>query len=281
MRLTPKRETVIRRHPILSYFGLTFAISWIAALSVAAPYLLRHQAPPKMIGILMFPAMLLGPSLTGIVLTTIVDGKRGLRDLFSRMLRGRLPARWYLALLIPPALVLTVLFCLETFVSPAYAPNRFFLGVLFGVPAGFFEEIGWTGYAFPKMRSQNDALIPAILLGISWALWHIPVINYLGTAVPHGSYWFPFFLVFAVGMTAMRVLICWIYTNTQSLLIVQLMHISSTGSLVIFSAPLVTAAQEVIWYGVYGASLWIAVAIVATIYGKRLTRADRMAVTGQ
>jgi hypothetical protein len=53
----------------------------------------------------------------------------------------------------------------------------------------------------------------------------------------------------------MRVLICWIYTNTNSVFMTQLMHVSSTGSIVIFSAPRVTAAQEVMWYGLYGASL--------------------------
>jgi hypothetical protein len=52
----------------------------------------------------------------------------------------------------------------------------------------------------------------------------------------------------------------------------QLMHVSSTGSIVIFSAPRVTATQEVMWYGLYGASLWLVVAIIVKSYGKRLTR---------
>src|ERR1700693_4578876 len=206
--------------------------------------------------------MLLGPCLAGIILTRIVDGEDGIWDLFSRMSRWRLPARWYAALLIPPILVLAVLFLLETFVSPVYAPNRFLAGIFFGVPAGLLEEIGWMGYAFPKMRSQEDAFAPSILLGLLWALWHLPVINYLGTATPHGAYWYPFFLAFTVAMTAIRVLISWLYTNTKSILIAQLMHISSTGSLVIFSPPAVSARQEVMWYAFYGVVLWIAVLIV-------------------
>ena len=93
--------------------------------------------------------------------------KAACANLVSRMFQWRIPAQWYLALLIPPVLVLAVLFCLETFVSPVYAPNRFLLGILFGIPAGFLEEIGWMGYAFPKMRTADNALAPSILLGLA------------------------------------------------------------------------------------------------------------------
>lgn len=186
--------------------------------------------------------------------------------------RWRVPARWYAALLIPPSLVLLVLVYLERFVSPVYAPNHFFAGIFFGVPAGILEETGWTGYAFPKMRSHSNALGASVFLGLLWSAWHLPVINYLGTATPHGSYWFAFFLVFALAMTAMRVLICWIYSNTKSVLLAQLMHVSSTSSLVIFSAPRVTAAQEVRWYGLYGALLWLVAGIVVKCWGRNLTR---------
>ena len=145
------QEAIIRRYPVVAYFALTFLISWTGALAVAAPHLIRDEPLPKMTGILMFPVMLLGPSFAGIVLTRIVDGKSGLLVLFSQIFRTWVPPRWYTVLLLPPALVLTVLLFLEKFVSPVYAPNCFFMGILFGIPAGFLEEIGWTGYAFPKM----------------------------------------------------------------------------------------------------------------------------------
>jgi membrane protease YdiL (CAAX protease family) len=144
------------------------------------------------------------------------------------------------------------------------------MGVVFGIPAGFLEEIGWTGYALPKMLSANDGLASSVLLGLLWAVWHLPVINYLGTSSPHGAYWLPFFLAFSLAMTAMRVLIAWIYTNTKSVLLAQLMHVSSTGSLVVFSAARVTAAQEAMWYALYGTALWIAVGIVLATFGRRL-----------
>ena len=120
------------------------------------------------------------------------------------------------------------------------------------------------------MRSQSDGLAPSILLGLLWTLWHVPVINYLGTATPHGAYWPPFFLAFGLAMTAMRVLIAWIFANTKSVLLAQPMHVSSTGSLVLFSPARLIAMQEAIWYALYGTVLWVAVGIVVKIFGKRL-----------
>src|SRR5882672_754575 len=270
--LSVQRETFARRHAVGVYFALTYAISWVGALGVAAPYLLRDATVSKMARLLMFPVMLLGPSLVGVVLTWVTDGKKGLKDLAFRMRRVRVPARWYGALLIPPVLVLTVLVGLRTFVSPIFAPNTFLIGISFGVVAGFFEEIGWMGYVFPRLCSKYSALASGVILGLLWGIWHLPVIDYLGTATPHRSYWVPYLLAFIAAMTAMRVLIAWIYANTKSLALAQLMHISSTGSLVALSPPRVTAAQETLWYAVYAVALWLVVAIVALRCSTRLTR---------
>ena len=242
---------------VASYFLLTFAISWTGALLVALPHLLRRERIGQAVGIVMFPVMLAGPSVAGLVLTFVSSGGRGLQDLWSRMSVARMRLRWCSALLLPPVLVLTVLLVLRTFASPAYAPNRFFLGILFGIPAGLLEELGWMGYAFPKMYSPNHWLGASVVLGLLWSVWHLPVVDFLGAASPHGSYWLPFFFAFTLAMTAMRMVIAWIYVHTRSVFLSQLMHISSTGSLVVFGAPRVTPGQEAAWYAIYGVLLWL------------------------
>ena len=267
-----KVSGIAARHPVASYFVLAYAISWTGAFAVAAPKLLRHQTLPKMTGLLMFPVMLLGPSVAGILLTRLADGTSGLRDLKSRVLRFGVPPQWYAALLIPPVVISVVLFVLKTLVSPVFAPNRFFLGISFGVAAGFLEEIGCMGYAFPKLHATRNAFQSSVILGLLWGVWHMPVIDFLGTATPHAAFWLHYFLAFTFTMTAMRVLIAWIYTNTESVWLAQLMHISSTGSLVAFSPPRVNAGQEALWYAVYGLALWVIVMVVVKTYGARLTR---------
>ena len=251
----------IRRNPLGAYFTLTFLISWTGALAVALPYLARGASVPKMAGLMMFPAMLLGPSCSSIVLNWLGGS---LPDLVRRMQRVSV-GYWYAALLIPPMLVLAVLYSLKTFLSPAFAPNAFLAGISFGLPAGFFEEIGWTGYAFPRMRDRMGPWKAGIVLGLIWSVWHLPVIDYLGTATPHGTYWLPFFLAFTAAMTAMRVIIGWVYQYTGSVLLAQLLHAASTGSLVVFSPPNATAGQEAFWYAIYACALWV---LACAIRGK-------------
>lgn len=269
--LSAPARSWIRRHSVLACFVLTFALSWTGAFLLVAPHLLRGESIPKFTGLMMFPVMLLGPLLAGIAMTALTTGRLGLRDLASRMRRIRVPARWFLVLLIPPALILSVLALFHALVSPVYTPNFFYIGLSFGVIAGFIEEIGWTGFALPAMMRTRNPFGAALLLGLLWSLWHAPVIDYLGTATPHGSYWLPYFLAFAAAMTAMRVLIAWLCTNTNSVLLAQILHAVSTGSLVVFSPARVSAGQEALWYSAYAAALWIAVLVVRFVFGPSLS----------
>ena len=270
-KVKASRTSCLQRNPVTAYFLLTFAISWAGALAIATPSLIRGTPMSRLTGILIFPAMLLGPLASGLLMTWAVEGSAGIRNLARRMIHWRVSPAWYLVLLLPPLLILLVLNLLERTFSPAFAPNYFWLGVAFGIPAGIFEEIGWMGFAFPKMQAQRSTLVAAMVLGLLWSLWHLPAINFLGASAPHGRFWMEYFLAFAFVMTALRVLIAWIYVNTSSVLLAQLMHISSTGALVVFSPP-VTSRSEVTWYLLYGAMLWFIAVIIAVTRGRNLQK---------
>jgi uncharacterized protein len=266
-------QEILRRHPVLGYFAITFGISWTLAFLVVSRYLLEGRTIPYLDGVLMFPLMIFGPCVSGVAMTGIVDGRAGIAVLASRMRKWRV-GRWGLAILIPPVLTSVLLLALSSLVSTAFTPNAFVLGIGFGILAGYLEEIGWTGYAIRKLGARRSALASAILLGGLWGLWHAPVVDFLGAAYPHGEYWLPFYLSFICILMAVRVLIVWLYSNTRSLALAQAMHMSLTGSLAVFDPTKVTPAQEAGWYAIYAGLLWVVVLIVTTRYGRNLSRND-------
>jgi membrane protease YdiL (CAAX protease family) len=262
----------MQRHPVASYFVLAFFISWASSFAAGGPKFLRGETLEFEDQMAMLMPMLAGPCIAGIAMTVIVDGRSGLRDLFSRMGKWRVDRRWYAALLVFPLLTLVVLFALASLLSPVFSPAFFSMGIMGGLLAGFLEETGWMGYAFPKMQSRHNILTASIILGVLHAFWHI-VADYLGAFAIRGVYWLPHFLAMMVfSMTAMRVLLVWVYANTGSLLLAQLMHASSTGFLVTLVPLTLSAANDTLFYVVYGAALWVAAAIIVAKYGGALVR---------
>jgi len=266
----------IKRHPVLTYFLLAFAISWVAVFAVAWPKYSRGEPLGFNEALLMFLPTLAGPSIASITLTAIVDGSAGLRDLSSRMGRWRVGWRWYSAILIFPILILVVLLALTSVLSPSFAPYFFPMGIAIGLFSGFFEEIGWMGYAYPRMQLKLSALAAAVLLGLLHSAWHV-VPDFLGASGARGIYWFPHFAMFGLAMTAMRVLVVWIYANTRSVLLSQLMHASSTGFLSILVPLSFSPQADTLFYAVYAIVLWAVVALLVAKYGRHLLKlpADR------
>ena len=107
--------TLIRRHPLLAYYVLTFALSWGGFVLLVGPSSLVNtnwQAEGKFLSAVM--VMLAGPSIAGLLLTGLVDGRAGYRDLFLRLRKLRVGVRWYaLAILPAPIVSAGILFTLS------------------------------------------------------------------------------------------------------------------------------------------------------------------------
>lgn len=282
-----KLRGLVRRYPLAVYFGLAYLFSILALIVIGLPDL-SGKTPVPSSSFVMFPVLVVGVGITGFVLTALTAGKAGVRELGRRIGTWRL-GRWAFALLIPPIGITLVLLAFKALVSPAFAQNLtlgfalFGLGI--GLVAGCFEEIGWTGFAYPRMSARFGALGGAIVLGILWGIWHFPVVDSLGAASPHGRYLPEYFAAFVAAMVAMRVLIAWLYTNTGSVLAAQLLHACSTASLVALSAPHVSPAQEALWYAAYAGLLWVVAALVVARFGFGTKRQgsgeDRLASVGR
>lgn len=276
----------IKRHPVLIYFALTFAISWGGVLILGAPNGMPTTSEQfEKLWPIVFLPYFLGPSIASILLTGLVYGKAGFRELLSRLLRWQVGARWYaVALLATPLLVTAILFALSL-VSPVFLPgilttdNRVSL-ILSGIAAGLIfgglmEELGWTGFAVPELRRRYGIFTTGLIVGILWGAWHF-LPTFWGSGNSSGALDLPRFLpglfFHYAGLSAFRVLMVWVYDRTESLLVAILMHANLTASALFILAPSVEGVPLFTYYLILAAALWMVVAVVAVAKGEQLSR---------
>lgn len=270
----------IKRHPVLTYFILTFAISWGCILIVIGPgrFLGTREIPEALLP-LVYLATLAGPSVAGILLTGLVDGKAGFRELGSRLLRWRVSVyRYAVALLTAPLLITAILFALSL-TSSSFLPaivtagnkaSLLLTGIVMGLVVAFFEELGWTGFAIPRLRRGYGVVSTGLMVGFLWGAWHFPL--FAGSGSSSGT--LPPTLYVAVLLFSFlppyRVLMVWLYERTGSLLVVMLMHAPLAASQLILIPPALSGIQVVTYDLVLAAALWVFVAAVAVTTGGRL-----------
>jgi len=250
------------RSPLLGYFGLAYGVSWGGILVVLAFTGFELAKLRPLDTGLIFMAMLLGPSIAGLAITALLDGRRGLRELVSSLARWRVSSRWYgVALLTMPLLLLATLWPLSVLVDPAFAPRFQWPLFAIGLVAGSFEEIGWTGFATPRLLARQGPFIVGLSLGLVWALWHA-LVDFRQNFNAQGVNWLLGFVVlYVTALTAYRLLMTWVYANTRSLLLAVLMHASYTGWLLVLY-PSTSYRQGLAWQGIFAAMLWGAVTVI-------------------
>jgi uncharacterized protein len=261
-----------RRHAVALFFILTYAITWGGIFAVTGFIRFQGQVVPFERILMAFGVMLAGPSFTALALTAIGEGELGFKVLAAYLTRWRVGLHWFLvALLAAPMLILGVLLALTALVSPMFAPGFAAIGITVGILAGFFEEIGWTGFALPRLRQKYNALVSALLLGLLWSFWHL-LADFAGSTPGQEGFWFFSFLLFWVApLTAFRILMVWVYNNTRSLLLAQIMHACFSGALFVL-APSLSPDLSLLYSAVLAAVLWIAAGLVIAITGKDLVR---------
>ena len=200
----------IKRHPLVAYFVLAYALAWmlipLISISLAFGFL-----------------ALFGPAFSAILITRVTEGPMGLKALWGRVLLWKVnPLSYSFAILFPPVLI----FIGMGIASLLGTPVTFFTNGIIGLATAILfvgEELGWRGYALPKLLAQNTPITASLVLGVLWTLWHLPNFIFPLAGVPALG---PFPEV-AVWIIAQTFLFTRLYIHSKgSILIATLFHAS-------------------------------------------------------
>jgi len=216
------------RGKLLPFFLLTYAVMWASFITVAVARI-PVSSP---LGVLLLRLGAYSPSLVAIWLTARANGGAGVRNLVRGVFKWRVPARYYvLAIAFIPVIKLSaaVLQHLARGSWPRSGSESLLLiplAIAFSTPFQAGEEIGWRGYALPRLAERFGLRAASVILGFIWALWHLPQF-FIHEAAEYGQS----FPVFVLQVTALGVALAWIYARTNgSLLLVMLMHSATNNA---------------------------------------------------
>lgn len=217
---------------LAAYFILAIALTWLIALPLYAPAIGLGQLPTLPYHH-FFAA--LGPILAALIVTAVSEGKEGMGELVGRLLKWRVDPLWYVAALFGPFALFLAAASIQGLTTgewldmSAYGRSAEFPALgLFGVWAvhtltfGLGEEVGWRGYALPRLQSVHSALVATLILTAFWALWHLPLFayrpGYMSMSMGGAFGWLLSLLIGSILLT-------WLYNSTRgSILIPILFH---------------------------------------------------------
>ena len=234
--------SLVQRRPLVTFFVLTYALAWTLWL----PLVVLQDTFPAAPGLVL---VLLGsavPSLLGIVFTAIVLGRGSLRTLLGRLLIWRVDPRWYLVVVLGPAALVGGIIAFNALLGgPAISVDVPLLAAVITLAFHIFpgsamgEEIGWRGYALPRLQARRSALSASLILGVIWAYYHLPLF-FTGQAFRSPSILVPF----VISGIALSVILTWVYNGTGgSLLLVVLLHATANLPLTLLLEPLGSRAM--------------------------------------
>jgi membrane protease YdiL (CAAX protease family) len=252
---------LLRRHPLISFFVLTYALAWILWL----PLIVFRDTIPASLGLILSILGSAVPSLLAIVLTAIVLDRGSLRKLLGRLLIWRVNPLWYLVVVLLPVAFAGGTVALNTLVGgPAISLDVALLSAVITLAFMIFpgssmgEEIGWRGYALPRLQAGRSALSASLIVGVIWAFYHLPLF-FTGQEFRSPSILAPF----VISVIALSVLLTWVYNSTGgSLLMVVLLHATANLPLTLLLEPL--GSRAMVPY-VFFVGLMVVAAIVVVI----------------
>jgi membrane protease YdiL (CAAX protease family) len=260
-------KTWIQKHPLLSFFVLSYAIMF----GVLFSYIALQPGQPLRGWSLVWFLSIFSPSLSALIITGIIGGMPEIKHLLAGFTRWRVGFFWYFAaafLFLAP-LVITLIY--KAFGNESAGPRSgettasmlgIILFTLFSGPVA--EELGWRGFALPRLQAKYNALVSSLILGVIWCCWHIPL--FFTTGATQMSIPFPIYLILVLTIT---LYLTWLYNNTHGSLIITILgHFTfnlSSGFLI----GVLHLMPAMLFYMTAGPLLGVIVMIIIFIYGPR------------
>ena len=264
----------LKNNPIPAFFVLTFLIAWslwlpLGILAPENPYLSLPGA--------------WAPTVSAIILIGLSDGWDGIKRFLKKVTRRRVGFQWYLVVLFSVAVIayLAIGFGMLFGISVpelslpdglphdaiiGFLPIIFLVNIFLGGPLA--EDIGWRGYILPKMRERMSALNASLIIGVVWAIWHLPFFIFPSWRSIVAGTPFVWFLLLTTGWS---VLFAWVYVNTESALMPVLFHAAINTTLGTLGV-LGQANGDFMLLILNTALTWVVIGIVVAVFGANLKR---------
>ena len=259
----PSLNRLLHRYPTAVFFGLTLFLSW-GWWAVAY----FHIADGELTDALALPGAF-GPPVAAALLTWVLNDD--LRAWAAQIVDWRVSVHWYVVAIMLPlvitvggvgsALLLTGA-PLDLFLLAQRLPVFPFLLLFTLLLGGGQEEPGWRGFALPRLQASFSGFVASLIVGLVWAVWHLPLFLMGATRNQTGS-----FLLYTLLILGVSVIVSWCYNETDgSVLLAMLLHaaVNTSGSLLPIQQD--TAAQWAlvidvssiiaVWMGVVAVLRW-------------------------
>ncbi|WP_411966942.1 CPBP family intramembrane glutamic endopeptidase [Haloferax sp. YSSS75] len=277
--IQPSVRTSFVASPV-AFFGVTFLLTWSFWVAAIALGISMDSA----VGVLLLLAGLAGPGIAGIGFTYLVYDEQGRRDFWNRLTNvNRISLKWFAVIMLLPLVMSLVGAAVDLLLGGtgatwsegvrgfAVSPLAILPAVFFATLPPFVEELGWRGYVLDRLQTKWSALTAGVLLGVVWAIWHLPLFFVDGTyqaGLGVGTLEFWSFMVGVVGLSGV---FTWVFNNTsRSILAIIVLHgmVNFTGEIIALT-PRADAISTVSWVGL--------VVVLVVVWGSQtLTSSDEV-----
>jgi len=210
---------ILSEKQLLKFFIFTFLFSWILWLpGILRTWEVINPSDP-VLGLIEALNWIggIGPSLAAFLLVFRNEGKQGAKNLFKRLLQLRL-GNWYIPIFLLVPILLVLAHIINVVILGANFPITGLMLEPWWIPVVFIiffilqfsEEFGWRGFVLERLQSKWNALTSSVILGVLWAIWHLPM--FLSKGFPHYDYYLPFHQLLLT-LVAASVLITWLQNN--------------------------------------------------------------------